>query len=420
MSFLQTAFYVTAIVGSAYFLMRRRAFDFFTVGFASGLVYFLPGFFGFVRSSRDFSVSEPLQSETYLVFITVLLFILAGAFVFDQIRLRRPTAGAKPVPWTITTEVAIAVAAVGLIATLVTSGDALFSPLKAEVMESTGRWHVLFRFSTIYILVFATLRKQMSLAIVGILFLIFDLYVGFRFGFVIAVLAAATLFMHAKGAQSLFKVERRSLILGVLLVGIVFVYKQVYTLIKLGLWDLIADRVTDPNILALALMTSEPFGTQSILNEVIRTDFTTGPSHLASVASLLVPFSNMLGAEIQSYNDLFQERLFGGVVKGGMANNIWAQMYSVGGWFGIITGVTIYTALLGLGSWLLKVKRGSVLALIAFLFTLIAFYVHRNDVAFTLTLMRRAFMIWVMIVLPGMLFVDIRRSRRLSAAAKVR
>jgi hypothetical protein len=181
--------------------------------------------------------------------------------------------------------------------------------------------------------------------------------------------------------------------------------------VKLGLWDQVAVRLSDPSTLSLALITSEPFGTQSILNEVIRTDFSTGAGHLASVTALLVPFSNTLGAEIQSYNDLFQERLFGGVVTGGMANNIWAQMYSIGGWFGFGIGVTIYTGLLGFCSWLLKVKIGSALALIAIVFTFIAFYVHRNDVAFTLTLIRRAFMIWVVIVLPGMVLVDIWRSR---------
>lgn len=412
-TFLQAVFYLTAIIGGGYFVLRRRRFDFFTVGFASGLVYFLPGFFGFVRSSRDFSLPEPILPATYAVFIAVLLFILAGALVFDQFAVRERSTPSKTISSLWTTETAAALAAIGLVATIATSGDVLFSVNKAAVVESTGRWHVLFRFASVYLLIFAILRRNSVMAIAGTGFLMFDLYVGFRVGFVIAVIAAATLYLNAFGEQSLLRSQRRNLVLGTLLVGIVFIYKQVYTLVKLGLWDLIVDRLTDPNILLLALLTSEPFGTQSILNEVIRTNFVTSAEHLASTASLLVPFSNMLGAEIQSFNDLFQHRLFGGVVRGGMANNIWAQMYSIGGWFGIGIAASTYTALLALGSWLLNVKRGSILALVALAFTFIAFYIHRNDVAFTLTLIRRAIMIWMVIILPGMLVADIRRWVRL-------
>ena len=72
LSFLQVTFYVVAAMGSAYFLIRRRTFDFFTIGFASSLVYFLPGFFGFVRSSSDFKVAEQLQPGTYVVFMSVM------------------------------------------------------------------------------------------------------------------------------------------------------------------------------------------------------------------------------------------------------------------------------------------------------------------------------------------------------------
>ena len=36
---------------------------------------------------------------------------------------------------------------------------------------------------------------------------------------------------------------------GILLVAVIFIYKRVYTVIKLGLWDVVVDRLTDPEIL---------------------------------------------------------------------------------------------------------------------------------------------------------------------------
>ena len=43
-------------------------------------------------------------------------------------------------------------------------------------------------------------------------------------------------------------------------------------------------------------------GERSLTNEVILTGFHTGPEHLRSIASLVVPYSNMLGAEVKNFN----------------------------------------------------------------------------------------------------------------------
>jgi hypothetical protein len=410
LSFLQAAFYVVAAMGSAYFLIRRRTFDFFTIGFASSLVYFLPGFFGFVRSSSDFTVAEQLQPGTYVVFISVMAGILAGAYLFDQLVNANRQIVDRHVSLTLTTETALVIASLALVATVLASGADLFSARKSEVIESVGRWHVLFRFASIYVVAFAVIRRQMLFAAAGTALLLFDLFVGFRLGLVIGMLAAATLVLNSKGVHSLLRSEKRNLILGVVFIVAVFLYKRIYIVIKLGLWDTVVARLTSPDISFLALMGSEPFGTQTVLNEVIRTGFTVDPSHLGSVAALLVPFSNLLGAEIQSFNDLFQQELFGGVARGGLANNIWAQMYAIGGWMGIGIIVPIYVALLALGSWLLTNSRGASLALVAVAFSFIAFYLHRNDVLFMLVLLRRCLMVWFILIIPALLLVDARRA----------
>ena len=410
-TFLQAVFFVVAIAGGAYFLVRRRTFDFFTIGFASSVVYFLPGFFGFVRSSRDFTLPEPLLPETYLVFLAVLLSILLGGMIFDHFLGNARVKLKRHIPLTLTTEMALAIALFSLFATLLTSGSDLFSPHKEDVLAATGRWHVLFQFGAIYLFAFAVLQRRAAFATMGVLLLLFDLYVGFRIGLVIGVLSVVTIHLNRQGPRSLIRSERKAIVAGILLVAAVLVYKRIYTVVKLGLWDTVMARLTDPEILFLALMTSEPFGTQSVLNEVIRTGFFTGPEHLASVASLLVPFSNLLGAEATLFNNLFQERLFGGVVLGGLAANIWAQMYAVAGWLGIGIGIPVYVGVLALGSRVLDGSRSSLAALVAVAFTFFAFYIHRNDVFYILVLLRRCLMFWLLCVVPGMFFVDVARWR---------
>lgn len=405
----QIAFYLVATVGAGYFLLRNRRFDFFSIGFAAGLVYFLPGFFGFVRSARDYSLPQPLLPETYLVFICVLASIVVGAFAYDRLRVQPARHAARTFSPALTTETALAIALAGLALTIATSGGDLFSHRKSEVMEVVGRWHILFRFGATFLFVIAIWRRQAVYAAIGAALLLFDLYIGFRVGVVIALLAAATMVLNHRGERVLLYSERRNLLLGVVLVAFFFIYKRIYMIVKLGFWDVLVERLTDPDVLLLALMTSEPFGTQSILNEVIRTGFDVGPSHLGGVTSLLIPFSNLLGAEIQSFNDLFQEKLFG-IVRGGMANNIWAQMYAIGGWAALGIAIPVFVGCLALGSWLLSSSKGSLVALVAIAFTFVAFYIHRNDVRFILVLLRRCVMIWVVIVLPGMLLVDAARS----------
>ena len=408
---VQFVFYLVAFLGACYFLFYKRRFDFFTIGFASSLLYFLPGFFGYVRSSRDFAVGEPLLPATYAVFVMVLACILVGAMLFDHLDPGRPARPMRPIPLFMTTEFAAVVAALALIATLFAYGGALFAQQKADVLAGIGRWHLLYRFAAMFAVVFATIRRQTAWAVVAFGLLLFDFFVGFRFGVVITVIAVAVVVLNRKGPQSLLGSEFRSMTMGLVVVGLVLVYKHIYVFVKLGLWDIVAQRLSSPRILQLAVLNSEPFTTQSILNEIIAADLHTGGEHLKYLGNLLVPFATMLGAQSQSFNDLFQQQLFGGV-SGGLANNIWAEMYAVGGWLAIGIAVALYVLLLAIGSRLLMTARGAGLCLTVIVFTMIAFYIHRNDVGFELTLIRRCLFIWLLIVVPAMLLVDVAAAVR--------
>ena len=412
MTVSQAVFCLIAAAGSAYFALRRRRVDFYTIGFAAALLYFLPGFFGFVRSSTDFYVMTPLLVETYLVFIGVLAAIIVGAIVFDMTVEVRPAETGLRIPMYLTTESALVIAAMAFAITFMTSGDLLFNASKSDVMDSIGRWHILFRFAAILAVAFAAARRQVALGAIAVAFLCVDLFIGFRSGFAIAVLSAAVIVLSRQGPQALLVAQRKIILLGLFVIVFLLVYKQIYAPIKLGVWSLVADRLFSREIVTLALINSEPFTTQTVLNEVLRTEFITGPEHLSSLSSLLVPFAPAIGPSTVSYNDLYQQELFGGVVSGGLANNIWAQIYSIGGGAALIAAIPIYSLLLGLGSWLLHRSRGSSVVLVAVVFSFVAFYIHRNDIGYFLQLLRRALMVWAILIVPAMLIVDARRIHR--------
>ena len=177
-------------------------------------------------------------------------------------------------------------------------------------------------------------------------------------------------------------------------VVLLFVYKQIYISVKLGIWDVILDRLTDSELYASAILMSEPFNTQSILNEVIVQDFRAGMEHFRDVLLQFVLFSADLSGAPLSFNDLFQSALFPSDLDYGMANNIWAEMISSGGWLLLSLFLGVFVVILMLGSYWIRTRDATFAGGTAVVFSYWAFYIHRNDLLNQVNLEKRAIMIW--------------------------
>ena len=82
---LQFAFILISVIGVLYFSVAKRQFDFFTIGFFSACVYFLPGYFGFALyppGTEYVTLPAKLLDETYMVMVVLLVAILIGAQFF--------------------------------------------------------------------------------------------------------------------------------------------------------------------------------------------------------------------------------------------------------------------------------------------------------------------------------------------------
>ena len=143
-----------------------------------------------------------------------------------------------------------------------------------------------------------------------------------------------------------------------------------------------------------AVLESEPFVTQTILNEVIVNNFTTGTDYLAdSVLFQFMMFGREMFGNQVSFNQLFQYHLFP-EVTGGMANNIWAQMIAAGGWPLFLAFLGGFVVLLRVGSSLLNAKNLWTRGAAALAFAFWAFYIHRNDIGYQLGLEKRVLFVW--------------------------
>ena len=390
---MRELFIVVATGGSLYYILAKRRFDYFSLAFLSADVYFTPGFFGYASyQAHGIWSASYIYPETYWIMIAVLLSILCSSWCSARIK---PFLGPSlTIPAVSSTAGILFLMAVsGLVGLLATTGHEIMEPDKAVVLQHLGRWDILFySAASIGFPVALSLRKR-ALASAFIVLLLFDLFIGFRFAFAVSILSALTVYLHRQGIGRFVIRNWRIGLLALVFGYFLLAYKYVAFGVKSGAWDLIAKLASSPDSYLFAFTHSEPFGIQQTLNEVVARQFKTNLSDIvSSIAYQFTIFSPELGAKVPSFNDLFQPALFPDV-EYGMAGNIWAQMWSAGGWPLLSAFLVIYNFVLALGNRTLAIRNVVVRAGLAPIFVYWAFYIHRNDIGFQLSLEKRSFLV---------------------------
>ncbi|HVL37831.1 MAG TPA: hypothetical protein VM328_00440, partial [Fimbriimonadaceae bacterium] len=305
-------FVASACAGGLYFGLAQRRFDFLAVGFLSAVVYFLPGFLGITLYPLGGSHLAPLElSEgTYLAMALVLLTILATALAFDALVPpdRRPAVHLLKAEWL--PEVATVLAAAGFGWTVLSSGSSLLDSNKAVMMASLGPGFTLWEVGAEVGLISSfVLRRRWCLAICGLL-LIGTLVIGFRYPLVLGLIACGTIWLNRMPPMR-FLVRCWALVPLLALGGTFFcVYKQVQWNLKAGYLERVYEALIDPDTYLMSIVKSEPFITQTILNEVLERDYRLDPTYLLGNAFQLLPGTQMFGGTVVSFNDQFQPALF--------------------------------------------------------------------------------------------------------------
>lgn len=391
---IQISFILLATAGLLFFLLKKRRFDFFSLAFISGCVYFMPGFFGDVlypyATIKTEAVGEKVSiiPGAYLIMMLVMGGILISAIFFDSLSdqpLRRiKFQGDKRA-----TAIYLLISIASLALVLLTNGKSLFIADKNTMMESLNRWIILFELSSLLLFITAVQEKSRIMIFIGGVFLIFDMYIGFRSTTSIAIMATFLMLFHSAGRQSVMAQNYRYFMAGIVGALLLFVSKGIQFAIKSDQWDLVVDRLSNPDFYLFWITNSEPFITQAILNKVVAVDYRTGYEHILSALNQFILFAPELGAENISFNDFFQTALFPNITTWGMANNIWAQMYSAGSWLGVLIFIIIFCLILGLLSRALLVLEGAGAVVLVTMGCYWAFYIHRNDISYQLLLEKR-------------------------------
>lgn len=389
----QVVFLVLAVAGLAFFLCARRRFDWYSVAFLSAVAYFLPGFFGYAllprSATRDDLEPVPLVEPVYFIMAAVLLALAAGAVLFDLLGLERSRVRLRFQGSSWAGYAALGLGVLGLGLTVATVGGALIGTEKSVLLGLLGRWRHLYVNAALIGLAFSWIERRRGLGLAFGAFLLFELYLGFRFPLAIATIAIFCLWLAGQGRRRLVIERWRIGLAGLAAAWFFFFAKRLVAPMRGGNWKLVIRKVTDPEQYLAAIVESEPFKTLAILNEIIVRDVRVGLDHLADFQTSLLWMAPELGLDVSSFGrEVVGQQLFPDALAG-VASNLWAEVWSTGGWPLIATALLLWVLGLGALSVLLEARDPLVRAAAAILGSYWSFYLHRNDLLYQITLSRR-------------------------------
>jgi len=400
---------LVVMFGLVYFSSVKRAFDFTSLAFLSAVVYFSPAFAGFIVLPGSPPIVQAIESQTYwvlstilgVIFLTIILCDVIsrnlGFVVNHRIALRNDEHVG---------EIAAFFAIVSFVALLFNLRDVLASTDKQEVLKAVGRAHIVFEYSISIGALVSFQNRHWKLAFLFFGFLIFDLIIGFRAAAVTTFLAAIVMEMRRLGPIRLIG---RFRLLGSMFAALIaaLLFKQFLFAIRHGLatgdFSMLRAQAGDPLSYLLAFAQAEPSVTMATLNSIVINRFELPFEHLLTAIISFVPLVNEFGFDVKDFNSKFQPALFP-YIEWGMAGNVFAEMFSVGGiWLTALFSFVLAMSAF-LGGYLLDATGRSLRAALALAGVYLVFYFHRNDVQFELILERRVLTVYLVLLICSFLF----------------
>ncbi len=424
---------IVALAGS-YFLFKNRPLDFFTIAFFSSVIYFFPAFFGLVSVPGFTGVTREIEPLAYLPYILVPLLLLVFAFVHDHIprhhdhsehsRMLSPAVMSvlsERQPFMTTAELVLYTAAfIATVGFLFLGWSEIVTPGKPIY----GREHAIY--ATIVPIAFAcsVMMRRYGLATLFLVALAVDVIAGNREAIVFAV-GAAILIRYLSGRPVRLSESWKALLSGLLLLSALIVYKEINAAFMSGNYDLVSSRLTSPDWYRMILMRFEPFTTQAILTDSVRTDLIYDGPYFYNLIHSVVPMAQNFGFNVEDNIGQFYDHVLYPFADFGVAGNIWAEGYMIGGW----PLMTAYIVLYALSPWWINAlfHRASLafrpiiaVSAIAFLF-----FIHRTGLEYNLTLQVRiwAMGVFLLVFLPCLLprkYLPISMMERRGAASSDR
>ena len=405
-------FYLFNVIGLIYFVLKKRQFDFFSLAYFSELVYFMPGFFG--KTSYQLgraSIESQILDGTYIVMCIFIAILLFFTLLYDS---KKHIVSKSDYKKSYIGEILLIISLLMVYLLLNSDGILLLTLEKKDLMSEVSSSLLLMETTASLSFVVFFLEKKRVLLFLSLSVLILDLVIGFRFAFIISIVSILFIYLNSLGKFQLIVFWKFGISM-IIIVFILIISKEFMYGLKFGFSDYSLQQFQTVDFYLNALKKSEPFTIVSILNEVIKNNFKTDFEQLFAILKL-IPFSETIfNIQIIGFNDKFQHILFP-YVSYGLANNIFAQIWSLGGYSGVFLFSIIYFYLLYLGNILMK---NNFKPLITLIFSLQSFYIFRNDLLYQITLEKKYIISFLFAYFINVFIKNILKGKYLNAKTNI-
>lgn len=429
-SLLWAAFVAVFAAASVFFVFAKRRFDFLTVAFIGAAFYFSPLLFGYVLQSGPYDPAIP--ESVYWIGAGYMAALPFAAIVSDRFlpEIKPNGANGRSVSFWY-----LGIAIVGLVGSLIQSRGAIIDIDKLEVLKHVGYLYSAFEIAACLAFLSAINERRLWPTIAAGILLLVDVFLGFRFYIVFTFLATPLVLTRSEGKIQLWrKIPTYGLATIAFVVAILLANSA-----RLAVFNMInPEAVTEARkmrgdtiqfIMATGLhgpgwimapvriyMQSEPFLTQSVLVDIARTGVSCKPANILKSVYLLVPpgFTSLFPSPYPpTFYDEYQPILFPGLTYG-LGGNIWAEMLCRFGYQGDAVLVMLMIVTLT-GLFRLFLRFPTTIAIpISVAGVIVAFYIHRNDLHYTLVMLRQTWLVAAAALLISYLVAK-RRAPRLTA-----
>lgn len=377
-------FIINALLCLGLIFFKKRNLDFLSIYILILFLYTLPLFFGVVSNVYTGLFENP---DPRIFVVMGLAYLGSSLFIFSDNSNFNINNSRDYLSEKIAFNIFLFLSIIGFILFVPTI---LSSSSKVELLENTNLLSSIIYFNVPIIgFLLAIKVKNKKYIIIFSLLLLFLLLFGARKSVAIAFMGAAIIFLENKPLKLISKYKFLISAFAVLLV--VIASKTLYGYV-LGYGLLIGISEWFNNFNFNFLFTGSEFITTSaILNSVLINDFSTDKIYYfySFLALQPIPLS-YFGYSSSYFNDVFQPALFPGI-NYGMAYNIWAEVFSAFGYFGVaILALTIPFLLNKL--WYIYCRSKNVFSIIILIVGItFAFWIQRNSLATIFAYIRNIF-----------------------------
>ena len=401
---MKFGYLVLCLIAFGYVLLKKRKFDFYTIAVLSTIIYYYPAFFG--ELMIDENHYENILPTVYLCLYLHIIVLIIAIYCQDHFSIK--TNNSEDVIayqqnkhaeyWAVTMVALIGLVMVAYVFTYYGGFQLSFN--KMQLLSEYNKFTEYMKYIALFVFCYAFTNRRGKISLLEVSSIILILYtflLGHRSFVVIGIIYIFVNSMEKNKVEqrlshSIFKHWKMFLFILISAVFFLFV-KNVFAALMSGQYQLVKQRLTNPDYYYYSLMSSESNTIILNLQRVCSGDMSYSFLNYILGVFGLIPIlgSRVLGwLEFESFetqlNYNYNARLSEGV---GLGSTFLGEAYAIGDFVMVIIIVSILFIVISYWSKCrLRTKSGLMKNWYGIILTYLTFYIHRNSSFFLLMICR--------------------------------